>query len=102
MKRQTQPETKTRFSKIVALLAVVATFLIGAQLFLSNYLATQGGKLAGIEAEIVRLEQENRDLKTKISTAGSVNFILENALALGFEKPTKFFFVKQNLALSQK
>jgi cell division protein FtsL len=91
--------SKAKF--IFIILAIILFILIALQLFLANYLAIQGQRTSEVEAKIKSIQEANKDLKREISQKGSLKEVLEKAEKLGFKKPQKFFFVKENSAVAQ-
>ena len=87
---------------ILVILAIILFALIGLQLFLANYLATQGQRASDLEVKIKNLQEANKDLKMQISQKGSFKEVLEKSKELGFKKPESFFFVKENFAVAEK
>lgn len=75
--------------KVLVTVGLVAAVLFMGQLIFSNKLATDGKKLAEIEAEVQRLEQNNNILKTEIAKESSFATISKKAYELGFKKPSK-------------
>ncbi|MBI2594619.1 hypothetical protein HYW39_02925 [Candidatus Curtissbacteria bacterium] len=75
--------------KVLVTVGLVAAALFMGQLIFANKLATDGQKLAEIEAEIRHLEQNNNILKTEIAKESSFVTISRKAYELGFGKPSK-------------
>ena len=68
---------------------IIAIALILTQLVFANNLATDGERLAQIEADIERLAAENTTLKVKISEEASLASLSKKAQGAGFTKPSK-------------
>lgn len=92
--------TVTKARLVFVILAVILFILIGIQLVLANHLAAQGQKASDLEAKIKKIEEENKDLKMQINKQGSLKEVQEKAERLGFKKPQKFFFVKENFPVA--
>ena len=92
--------TKARF--VLVILAIILFALIALQLFLANFLATQGQRASDFEAKIKNIQEANKDLKMQISQNGSIKEVQEKSKELGFKKPGNFFFVKENFIVAEK
>lgn len=68
---------------------LLAIALILTQLVFANNLATDGQRLAQIEAEIKRFEAENTTLKVKIAKEASLISLSKKAQDFGFTRPLK-------------
>lgn len=75
----------TLLSGVIFLVVVLAL----AQLVISYNLATQGEKVRQLELEILELKQENFLLTEKISRAGSLSRITQEAKKLGMVRATQ-------------
>jgi cell division protein FtsL len=64
---------------------VVSLFLV--QLVFANSLATDGEKLAKIDQEIQKLNEENTTLKVEIARESSLVTLSQKAKDIGFKKP---------------
>lgn len=75
--------------KVLVVSALVVVSLFGGQLVFANKLATDGEKLADIEAGIEELEAQNTTLKVKIASESSLVNMTKKAQDLGFATPTQ-------------
>lgn len=86
-------ENNLNLGKIKVRLLVTVTIasigLILTQLVFANNLATDGQRLAQIEAEIKRFEAENTTLKVKIAKEASLASLSKKAQDFGFVRPSK-------------
>jgi len=99
----TTPHFVLNKAKIIfMILAIVLAVLIGVQVYLANFLATQGQKALDLELKIKNLQEINKDLKMRVDQKGSLNEILEKSKELGFKKPGSFLFVKENSIVADK
>lgn len=75
------------------LVIIVATILSLSlvQLIISHNLATAGGKVRTLEAEINRLEKENALLASEINKTASLSRIAVEAGKIGLSKATHIF-----------
>jgi len=67
--------------------AILVISLFFVQLVFANSLATDGEKLAQIEQEIDKLQEENTTLKVKIAQESSLTTLSQKAKNIGFQKP---------------
>lgn len=78
-------------SKLFITIIIVVVFLSLVQLFISHNLATAGGKVRTLEAEIKRLEKENAILASEINKTASLSRIVVEAEKIGLSKATHVF-----------
>ena len=74
--------------KLMVVISAAATLLFFTQLVFANGLATDGQKIAQIEAEIQKLESENTILRVEISKKSSLSSLSKKAQEDGFKKPS--------------
>lgn len=74
--------------KLVVVISAAASLLFFTQLVFANGLATDGQKIAQIEAEIQELEAENTNLKVEIAKKSSLASLSQKAQEEGFKKPS--------------
>ena len=73
--------------QILLTFACLVVSLFFVQLVFANSLATDGEKLAQIEQEIDKLQEENTTLKVKIAQESSLITLSQKAKDIGFKKP---------------
>ena len=78
--------------KILVICALVVVGLFFTQLVFANNLAVDGQKLALIQDQIFKLEEENTTLKAQIAKESSLAILSQKAEKMGFAKPSKTIF----------
>jgi len=84
--------------------ALLLTFflLMVVQVIVSNRLSTAGAKIATIEEEIKKIEEENELLQKEIASASSLLTLQERARLLGFIKTTSTFNLFEELPVASR
>jgi cell division protein FtsL len=86
--------------KLVYLIFGLVLVLAGAQLILSHWLATTGGKLRQWEEKTQSLEQQNRVLTEEINHMGSLSRIASEAQRLGLVKADKVLYLTPQIPVA--
>jgi len=89
-----------RKPKLVILIISLVLVLSLAQLFISFFLAANGGKLRQLEEKASLLEQENKILSEEIYRLGSLARINNEAKNLGFVKAGKVLYLTPQLPVA--
>jgi hypothetical protein len=77
---------KSRFNLNHVLLIFIA-LLVGVQVYVSNQAATSGEKLSQLESDIIKLEDENRNLLSENVNQMSLHELALKAEQLGYIEP---------------
>ena len=80
---------KARVQILVSVGAITILALIFGQLVFANNLATDGEKLAKIEDQIQKLQDENTGLRMQIARETSLTNLSKVAQEEGFSRPAK-------------
>ena len=89
--------------KLLATSLVSVAFLVGANLFITNILATTGEQLRTLETRKKTLVEQNSRIRQKIVSESTLMKVEEKALALGFstERQTVNLIPPKPVALNQ-
>lgn len=77
----------------IAIISIMVFSAIGTSLL--------GVELHGIEKEISKIEQENRDLNAKLINSTSLTKLYDNSLELGFSNPKQIVYADNNNQVAQ-
>lgn len=81
--------------KAVFLSLFLLVGLVFTQLVFANNLATDGEKMAQVQAQIKKLERENMSLQAEIAEISSLTNLAQEAKNHGFVKPTTITIVER-------
>lgn len=74
---------------MIFILCIATVLIVGVQLVFATSLATDGAKLAQIEAEIKRMEAQNTSLRARIAQESALNNLVKKAPQMGFLEEKK-------------
>lgn len=74
---------------MIFILCIATALIVGVQLVFATSLATDGAKLAQIEAEIKRMEAQNTSLRARIAQESALNNLVKKAPQMGFLEEKK-------------
>ncbi len=80
--------------KLIRLFAVLIVVLVGVSLVHTNRLVGQGETMRKLQAEIEKLEYENRKLEKEIATFSSLTSVHPRITELGFAEPESISTLK--------
>lgn len=87
------------FASLMLLLIVVLEVIY---LTHNSMLASESVRAEEIKAEIAKLDEQNKILKSEVLSRSSLGVVASRAAEMGFEKPKEFISLKKNNSIALK